>query len=729
MKKVELLSPAGNFDALKGAIKAGADAVYLGGAQFSARAYADNFTQEEICQGIRLAHLFGRKVYLAVNTLVKEKELAQVYDFLHPFYEEGLDGVIVQDLGVMAFIRSHFPSLALHASTQMAITGSRGAALVKEAGISRIVPARELSLDEMKRIKDQAGVEIEAFIHGAMCYSYSGQCLFSSILGGRSGNRGRCAQPCRLPYQALGSGECYPLSMRDMCTIDLLPELIGAGIDSLKIEGRMKKAAYAAGVTAIYRKYIDLYYQHRENYQVAAKDKELLKSLYIRSEIGDGYYSRARGRETLCLSSPAYSPTKEQLLTEIEKKYIDGRLCQKVKAYVSLKINSPAKLTLQKGSLSVCCKGDLVQKAQKQPLSKESIKERVGKSGNSLLHIEAVGVEADEGVFLPVRSLNELRRKAVLAMEEELAASQGLAHRDRKPSLPPEREVVPEKRDTLLPQKPQMSHDPWKRLHISVSSQDQLKSALASQTGRIYLDYGLLGRETLHLLEEYRNHFPHPAELYLAAPYIVREKDIPFLEKIKQALAGELFQGVLVRNLESCQFFSGMKTVLDANLYVWNKEAAGFWQGRAQECYLPVELNARQWKELLSGGGLGEMKASFLAYGRMPLMVTANCLKKTLGTCNKKPETVTLTDRYQKSFPVYTDCFCCYNLIYNSVPLSLHKLFASPPYPEGNYRLDFTGEDGKETSRIIGYFCEILEKYREPFYQEYTTGHYKRGVE
>lgn len=250
MKKVELLAPAGSFQALKGAVSAGADAIYLGGQQYGARAYADNFSKEEICQGIHLAHVFGRKIYLTVNTLVKEKELDLLYDFLLPFYESGLDGVIVQDLGVLRLIRDSFPELSLHASTQMSLTGYRGADFLQKEGVSRIVPARELSLEEIKRIKEYTGIEIESFIHGAMCYCYSGQCLFSSILGGRSGNRGRCAQPCRLPYRTEeGRGECYPLSMKDMCTLEILPELIEAGIDSFKIEGRMKRPEYAAGVT------------------------------------------------------------------------------------------------------------------------------------------------------------------------------------------------------------------------------------------------------------------------------------------------------------------------------------------------------------------------------------------------------------------------------------------------------------------------------------------------
>ena len=236
MKKVELLAPAGNYDALLGAVNAGADAVYLGGEQYGARAYADNFSRDEIISGIRLAHIYHKKIYLTINTLVKERELEGLYDFLLPFYEAGLDGVIIQDLGVLAYVRRYFPGLELHASTQMTLTGSEGVSFLKEYGVSRVVPARELSLEEIKNLKE-TGVEVEIFIHGAMCYCYSGQCLFSSILGGRSGNRGRCAQPCRLPYEINGGKECFPLSMRDMCTIDLLPELIESGVDSFKIEG------------------------------------------------------------------------------------------------------------------------------------------------------------------------------------------------------------------------------------------------------------------------------------------------------------------------------------------------------------------------------------------------------------------------------------------------------------------------------------------------------------
>lgn len=735
MGKVELLAPAGNYDALKGAIKAGADAVYLGGALYGARAYADNFTQDEICTGIHLAHVFGRRVYLTVNTLIKERELDGLYNFLLPLYENGLDGVIIQDLGALRYIRTHFPGLALHASTQMTLTGSEGAAFVKAEGISRIVPARELSLAEMRKIKEETGVEIEAFIHGAMCYCYSGQCLFSSILGGRSGNRGRCAQPCRLPYEINEEASCYPLSMRDMCTISMLPELIEAGIDSFKIEGRMKKPAYAAGVTAIYRKYIDLYYGDKENFRVTKEDMDILQSLYIRSEIGDGYYKRHNGREMITLSSPAYSGTDEKLLTDIEQKYIEDGLCHQVYAKAYFKPGEAAILSLKKGDISVSVTGDIVQNALKQPLTEEKITEQIQKSGNSLTKIEQTAVEMTGEIFMPIRSVNELRRKAVSCFEDEIIRQNGLDHGDRRAVAPSANENVTGQTELAKNgENLRMSFEKdWRIIHVSVRTKEQLEAALGEKLGRIYLDYGILCDEIFERLNLYKKAGESHAELYLCSPYIVREKDRGNLEKIKRALDTDLFSGVLVRNLESFQFFSRQislkEIVLDTNLYIWNREALRFWEGRAAEFYLPVECKNHEWKELLSHCSGMELKASAIVYGRLPMMITANCLNKTRGLCGKVPQMVTLKDRYEKQFPVYTDCLSCYNIIYNSVPLSLHKMFESKSYLNGNYRLDFTTEDQKETLQVIRYFYGILKNYQAPFYKEYTTGHFKRGVE
>ena len=232
MRRTELLAPAGDYTSLIAAFNAGADAVYLAGKQFGARAFANNFEEDELLQALDYAHLHGKKIYLTLNTLIKESEFSTIADYLTPYYNNGLDGIIIQDLGLIPFLKKEFPLLELHASTQMTINNYRSAKWLKEQGICRIVPSRELSLTELKEIKEKADIEVEAFIHGAMCYGYSGQCLFSSFIGGRSGNRGRCAQPCRLLYtvnngelKSKKSKEIYPLSLKDLCSLPYIYEL------------------------------------------------------------------------------------------------------------------------------------------------------------------------------------------------------------------------------------------------------------------------------------------------------------------------------------------------------------------------------------------------------------------------------------------------------------------------------------------------------------------------
>ena len=240
MKTVEILSPAGSFDSLKAAVNASCDAVYVGGVKFGARAYADNFTSDTMKEAIDFVHLHGKKLYMTVNTLLKNTELEkELYEYIKRYYELGVDAVIVQDLGVLHFLHSYFPKLPLHASTQMSLTMGEGANVLKDMGVTRVVNARELSLAEIKGMRDKTELEIESFVHGALCYCYSGKCLMSSMIGGRSGNRGRCAQPCRMPYQLqiddVNKGNGYFLSPKDIKTLEILPKLIEAGIDSFKI--------------------------------------------------------------------------------------------------------------------------------------------------------------------------------------------------------------------------------------------------------------------------------------------------------------------------------------------------------------------------------------------------------------------------------------------------------------------------------------------------------------
>ena len=348
MRKIknEILAPAGSIESLYAAVNAGADAVYTGGSKFGARAYADNFDNIELLKAIDYIHLHDRKIYLTVNTLLKNDEIKNdLYNYFLPIYENGLDAVLVQDMGVLKFIRENFPDVEIHASTQMAVTSRYAAQYLKSLGATRVVPARELTLMDLKDIHDNVDIEIESFIHGAMCYCYSGMCLFSSMIGGRSGNRGRCAGPCRQPYEVYknntrlnNKSNMYALSLRDMNTLDILPEIIESGVYSLKIEGRMKSPEYVAGTVSIYRKYLDLYNEFgKDNYSIEESDRKNLAGLYSRSGSTSGYYKNYNSKTMVSYNKPAYNSTDNGFVEKINREYTDSIKKINLDAYVSAK--------------------------------------------------------------------------------------------------------------------------------------------------------------------------------------------------------------------------------------------------------------------------------------------------------------------------------------------------------------------------------------------------------
>lgn len=751
-KKVELLAPAGNYEAFLGAVNAGADAVYLGGEKFGARAYADNFTKEEICQAIYTAHFMDKKVYLTVNTLIKEAELAGLYDYLLPFYEAGLDGVIVQDIGALHYIKKRFPKLPLHASTQMTVTGTYGASFLKKQGIVRIVPARELSLAEVRQMKEESGLEIECFIHGAMCYCYSGQCLFSSILGGRSGNRGRCAQPCRLPYRIYEGGEPldgveYPLSLKDMCTLSYIPKLIEAGIDSFKIEGRMKKPEYAAGVTALYRKYIDLYEQKGTGaYHVEKEDLDRLRSLYIRSEIQTGYFERHNGREMVTLHKPSYAGNDKALLEQIRQSYLHEPDKRPVRMRAVFEIGKPACLyvsDMNEGSEhqdkhSVTVYGAVVEEAKKMPLQEENIRRQLLKTGKS--HVEAVScdVETEGGIFMPVSAINELRRMGVEAYERQCmkrVEKCELHEEDRLTKSVCNTEPVETKETTALTFCANCSNTN-SGLHkrqtgvqetdILVSSYEQFSVALSYPCRRIYIDSDLYIQQYRQIADTMEKH--SEKEYYLALPYVLRARDKAYLHRLTDM--PDTVKGFLVRNLEEAAYVMSLgktyRIVPDAGLYVFNTQSVLFWTRYCSEYTLPYELNAKEAGRLVCCAAEIGMDTTMIVYGRIPMMVTANCIRKTSGRCKGNCKTeqnrVFLEDRYKNSFPVAVNCIHCYNIIYNSVPYSLHMQTKETNKVRASVgRYDFTVETAGECRSILagGMFP----------YESYTTGHLKRGVE
>lgn len=726
--KAEILAPAGSFESMHAAICAGADAVYMGGSRFGARAYADNPDEAQWLDAIDYAHLHGCKLYMTVNTLVKEAELSSVAEYLQPYYLQGLDAAIVQDIGVFSMIRRCFPELAIHASTQMTITGHCGAALLKEMGASRIVTARELSLQEIAKIRDTVDIEIESFVHGALCYCYSGQCLMSSFIGGRSGNRGRCAQPCRLPYDVMGDGgyrnrkdERYLLSLKDLSTLEILPDILEAGVYSLKIEGRMKSPRYTAGVVSVYRKYVDRYLQHgREGYRVDAADKKLLLDLFDRGGQTDGYYKQHNGREmVVCKEKPSFREGNQQLFDELDRKYIQAELKKTIRAAVDIAEGEPAHLTLECGGVSVTAEGAVAQTAQNQPLSEEKLRKQIEKTGGTPYDISHTDVLVKGACFLPVQALNELRRTALDALTQEL-----LRPWRRKPA-----DVLPEQ-EQRCDDTENMQASAELELHVLLEEPHQLSAALGqADVSEVMIDASGFGAD----IWQKTVRACHAAEkrCLLALPHIFRTEAGQYLEQHKAQYLSSGFDGVLIRSLEEVTFLqnNGMELpmVFDSGVYAMNHLAAEqFEQMGAQRLTLPLELNSRELEQLGCRG------RELVGYGYLPVMVSAQCITKTISSCNKSPQILHLKDRMGKLLPVKNHCRFCYNTIYNTSPLSLlgEEHIVKRLAPQA-LRLQFSVETSEETEAVIKAFSEGFLHGRavQTPYKDFTRGHLKRGVE
>ena len=434
-KRVELLAPAGSFQSVVAAVNAGADAVYMGGRRFGARAYADSAQAEGedmVMEAIRYCHLFSVKLYMTVNILFKDDELKELFSYIKPYYEAGVDGLIMQDLGAVRRIRAMFPDLEVHASTQQTITSVAGARMAQRFGMTRAVVSRELSLQEIRKIHDESGMELEVFCHGAMCYSYSGACFMSSLLGGRSGNRGRCAGTCRLCYETAGQ-KGYYLSMKDMQTIELLPELIEAGAYSFKIEGRMKSPLYTAGVVSVYRKYLDLAldcidrkrgatkHESVPDYRVAEEDLRTLREIFDRGGTSS-YLKKHNGADMIALSEKKFRAVDQTVTDRIQAAYINRNRTITVDAAMDMTVGAPAVLTLSDaaGRMVTAVSDDLVLPAEQRPVQATEVEVRLRKTGGTAFTLGDVQVSVHGDAFYPVGKLNELRRTALALYEEEI---------------------------------------------------------------------------------------------------------------------------------------------------------------------------------------------------------------------------------------------------------------------------------------------------------------------
>lgn len=821
-RKPEILAPAGSIESLKGAVAAGADAIYIGGSRFGARAFAENPVQDELLSAIDYVHAKDRRIYLTVNTLMKEQELTKELEaFLLPYYKAGIDAVIVQDVGVLHFLAMHFPELPVHASTQMTLVSSDGAKWLKDYPVTRMVPARELSLEEIKSIRKETDLEIECFVHGALCYCYSGQCLLSSMIGGRSGNRGRCAQPCRMPYTVYDGEKrvaesLYALSPKDICTLDMIPELIAAGIDSYKIEGRMKRPEYTAGVTAAYRMMTDLYFEYgeKEFYRYLEKHPEVIKEqttrvadLYNRGGFTKGYYVQYHGKPMMSMDRPNHSGVKvgevegvqgirakirltetlqpqdvleirtgndsyeftvgksalteqsgfyetnvkkgfparkgqpvyrtknETLLSELSAQYVEKRVQLPVVAEAVLEVGKPAKLIVSASvhkvssltpgedagnirTVTVVVEGDMVSEAQNQPVTEEKIREQLSKTGESEFYFEQLSVRVLGNCFVPVGKLKELRRNAFEQLTEEILSGYRRADVAKKTA-------AAEKEDALSDC---AAHRETEVIAL-VSTKEQWDSVMAQDSvSTVYVDLQNESlEEQIRLTEDTKE---AGKKAFLVLPHIFRKKEKERYEKEAKRIEIADFDGFLVKSLEELTFLkeNGLterfEIRLNYNLYAFQTEAKCFFREAGFRRFTaPVELNEEELKEY------DVSDCDFILYGRIPLMVSAQCVRDNVVMCQKGRQTegLVLSDRVGAKFPVRQICSSCYNVIYNSACFSLLGTGAEERFAPAGFRFDFTLETGEEVKQVLRAFCDGVapEQVKGPF----TKGHFKRGIE
>ncbi len=735
---MELLAPAGSMETLRAVCAAGADAVYVGGGQFGARAYAKNFTQEELLQAIDEVHLQGKKLHLTVNTLLKTNELEeQLYDYLLPYYEQGLDAVIVQDVGVFDFIKKQFPGMELHASTQMSIASADGARFFAQAGADRVVLARELSLQEIRRIHENVDVPLECFVHGAICYCYSGQCLFSSMLGGRSGNRGRCAQPCRLPYRiqqkdaSFDTGkELYPLSPKDLCAIDLLPELADAGVCSLKIEGRMKQTAYAAGVTAIYRKYLDLLAQDTDHYAVAESDRRQLMDLGNRSGFTTGYLRGEKGKSMISLYSSkhtsAHASESETKQWKQVQRPIRGVCTCRIGAPVVLSVTDPA------SGQTVQAQTGEIQTAQKAPALPADVERVLRQTGDSSCVFEQLEIQMDENCFIPKQFLKSVRREALEALEQILQDQwRRPAPTDRVEDIRTVRSLESAEGDMHM-QALVTVCDTWEQFRVC-TGKDYVGTAALQIQSMDWSHFEAGVREAAQLCRQTNKQF------LLALPSVLRENSAHFLEKnwncIKIMQENNLIDGFLAKTYDTLGFLQRMDVPeaqiwLDSPLYTFSDRACAFFREKGYRIRtLPLELHAGELRRQSQAG------SCLIIYGHTPFMVSSQCVNRTMYGCDHTDRTLFLCDRYGRYLPVRNYCSVCCNVIYNAIPTVLYEPAVFDEVkkiaPE-LLRMDFTVENEAVTRAVLaGYEQQVLGRTPEAavFHGEATRGHFKRGVE
>ena len=696
---MELLAPAGSAAALRAAVQSGADAVYLGGEMFGARHSADNFTIDEMKSWTDYCHLYGVDVHVAVNTLVKEKELDEFADYIRALGSAGVDAMIVQDLGAAEIIKEILPDMALHASTQMTVTSIEGVKYLEDKGFSRVVLARELGKYEIEYICRRAKAEIEVFVHGAICMCYSGQCLMSSILGGRSGNRGRCAQPCRLPYELTENGKNvgggYILSPKDMALVNRLDELERIGVSSLKIEGRLKRAEYVSAVVGVYRKYLD------RGGTASRQDMTELTDAFSRSGFTDGYFTKNLGKDMMSLVTPGNS-SGNKFTDAAKKRAAENANVRKIPITISgtLKRGKPLQVTFTDADgITVTSIGTVnAEDALKTALTAERLKEQLLKLGSTPFECTDADIYADSGITVPIKEINAVRRAAA---EKLTKARIDARRRDSKTHT-----FSRKNRDTKT-----TAGTNEIMLCAEVSDVEQLKAAVTHRLSRIYVPTDVLGTlKDKTLLEK------------------ARKENIEIITKAAEILCDEdiMTDSVLVSSAAAAYKYADKKLYGDFRLNVFNSMTANSFD-RFETVTLSPELNLGEIRDTLSNT---RVNTELIAYGRIPLMLTRNCPVKAMGKCQKGKRIYSLRDRKNEVFPIVCAGGCRAKIL-NSKPIYMaDKIDDLKKLKINGLRLIFTVENFSQCDKIIDVYRRALdgETVGGMAAGAYTRGHFYRGV-
>ncbi|MBQ9531348.1 MAG: U32 family peptidase [Eubacterium sp.] len=664
--KIEILAPCGSRESIFAAVRCGANAVYLGMKDFNARRNADNFDEDELEEVISYCHARNVKVYITINTLISDSEMKTAYKTVETAMHCGADGFIVQDLGLAKLIHKCFPTARLHASTQCSVATPDGFNKLKELGFCRAVLPREMSLEEIRDIRSKTDIELEIFVHGALCMCVSGQCYLSSMLGSRSGNRGLCAQPCRLSFSADNSGS-FDLSLKDLSLISKIKEIQSAGVISLKIEGRMKRPEYVAAAVTTCKKALCGTY--------SPDDETVLKSVFSRSGFTDGYFTGKR-QDMFGTRSKEDVVSANSVLKEL------ARLYDKEKPLVPLKFeficreNEPISLTASANNKCVTLKGSIPEKAINKPLTEEKLKERLSKLGATQYYAQKIKITLDEGLIVPASEINELRRTVCAMLDEE--------EKTEFEKLPFET-VSPKKKDSkpyytarFLSASQIPENHPFKRVFLPIwaYNNDFIKTGAGVEIPR-----GLFGVE----------------------------------DKLKERLIELKNIGVInalcsdIGSYESAKEL-GFEVFANYSLNIFNSQSANMFKSPI----LSFELTLNQ------ANCINAQDTGIIAYGKVPLMLTRNCPVKNRIGCEKCKKNGSLTDRKGYKFPVLCSSYPCVEIL-NPQPIVMSDKMDEIKTDFVHFY--FTNETKDEISEIIS-----LYKFNKFCEKNYTRGLYYRGV-